>query len=106
MPNLRSLMRPRVLIALGVLAFAPALEAQGWYSTSWLYRKTVTINRTRVQASTPLPDFPVLISLTADADLAARAQSSGNDLVFTASDGVTKLSHEIERYVASSGQLV
>ena len=35
-----------------------------------------------------------------DADLQAKAQASGNDILFTSADGATKLSHEIETYDA------
>ena len=37
-----------------------------------------------------LSDFPVLISVAADTDLAAGAQANGNDLLFTSGDGRTK----------------
>jgi hypothetical protein len=46
----------------------------------------------------------VLVSVT-DSNLASSAQSSGNDILFTASDGVTKLNHEIETYTSSTGLL-
>ena len=51
-----------------------------------------------------LSNYPLLYSVT-DTDVAAAAQSSGNDILFTASDGVTKLNHEIEAYTSSTGQL-
>ena len=35
----------------------------------------------------------------------SRAKTNGNDILFTASDGVTKLPHEIERY-DSAGQVL
>lgn len=38
-------------------------------------------------------------------NLAASAQSNGNDIIFTASDGVSKLNHEIETYTSSTGLL-
>jgi hypothetical protein len=44
--------------------------------------------------------------LPADSNLAAVAQSSGNDILFTASDGVGKLNHQIESYTASTGRLI
>ena len=76
---------------------------QGWYNSSWPYRKMITIDHTKVGAS--LTNFPVLISRT-DADLAAHALSTGNDILFTSSDGTTKLSHEIESYTSGTGALV
>jgi hypothetical protein len=75
-----------------------------WYNPSWDYRKRITVNHARVQGN--LIAFPVLISLTSDSDLARCAQSDGDDILFTASDGTTKLSHEIEKYVNSTGELV
>src|SRR6185436_4486853 len=48
---------------------------------------------------------PVLISVT-DANLQAGAQASGNDILFTDGDGVTKLAHEIEKYSSVNGNLI
>jgi hypothetical protein len=76
----------------------------GWYSTNWARRKPIIIDRTRVAGGTALAGFPLLISLT-DADLAARAQPDGDDLLVTAADGVTRLDHELELYVAATGRL-
>ena len=75
----------------------------GWYNASWLYRKAITIDHTQVSAS--LTNFPVLISLI-DSDLAAKAQSTANDVLFTSSDGISKMRHEIESYTPSTGTLV
>ena len=72
---------------------APTLAS--WYDASWAYRKPITIDHARVSGGTDLTDFPVLIDLSADADLAAGAQANGNDILFTSADGTTKLSHEI-----------
>lgn len=69
-----------------------------WYNSDWLYRKKITLK----QASTTLSAFPALVSLS-DTDLAARAQADGDDIVFTDSDGTTKLSHEIENYASGGG---
>ena len=75
----------------------------GWYQNAWHYRKAVTIDHTRVAGT--LTSFPVLISLV-DADLQAQALSTGNDILFTAADGITKLNHELERYDPATGTLV
>ncbi|MFC2134931.1 DUF2341 domain-containing protein [Bacteroidota bacterium] len=66
-----------------------------WYNISWSKRKEITIDSEKVSAS--LTDFPVLIELF-DTDLHDDTLSNGNDILFTASDGTTKLSHEIEFY--------
>jgi hypothetical protein len=80
-------------------------EAAGpgaWWDYAWLFRKAITIDPANVGAD--LTDFPVLIDLT-DADVAANAQSSGDDLVFTDSNGV-QLSHEIEFYDTGTGHVI
>ena len=76
----------------------------GWYDTAWQYRKQITINSANVSGSTNLTDFPVLINFV-DSDLASDAQNDGDDILFTAADEVTKLSHEIENYNGTSGNL-
>ena len=75
-----------------------------WYNPSWTYRKAITINHTKVYGA--LTTFPVLVDLGSDANLAAHAQANGNDILFTSSDGVTKLNDEIESYNSSTGALV
>jgi len=74
-----------------------------WYC-GWGYRKNITIDKSRVSGAQT--DFPVLINLASDADLSASARSDGYDLLFTSSDGTTKLSHEIESYRSGTGALV
>jgi len=75
-----------------------------WYDNGWLYRKNITFNSSQINGTHS--DFPVLVNLASDSDLSARAQSSGNDILFTASDGATKLAHEIEKYNGTTGQLI
>jgi hypothetical protein len=74
-----------------------------WYSCSWSSRKNITIDKSRVSGSNS--DFPVLISLGSDPDLAENARTDGFDILFTTTDG-TKLPHEIETYTSASGALV
>ena len=50
-------------------------------------------------------DFPVLVSLTSDADLASKARDNGFDIAFTSSNGTTKLAHEIEKFDGQTGGL-
>ena len=75
-----------------------------WYSSSWPYRKQITIDHTKVENEN-FTNFPVLISIT-DTDLASKAQDDGDDILFTASNGTTKLPHEIENFHKASGTLV
>src|SRR5512136_1115277 len=71
---------------------------------AWASRKKLTINGTMISGTQA--NFPVLVSLSSDSDLAAHAQASGNDIVFTDSGGSTVLPHEIENFTKSSGALV
>jgi Concanavalin A-like lectin/glucanases superfamily/Domain of unknown function (DUF2341)/Archaeal Type IV pilin, N-terminal len=81
-----------------------------WYNfgatgrCDWAYRKSITIDSSKIPADQS--DFPVLISLASDPELAASARADGNGIVFTASDGTTKLSHEIESFTKDTGALV
>ena len=81
------------------------INSNSWYSTggTWNSRKMLTINHGQVAGN--LTNFPVLISVT-DSDLAAGAQASGNDILFTAADGLTKLNHDLPVYVSATGQMV
>lgn len=77
-----------------------------WYSPNWEYRKALTIDRGKVDASGGVPhlNFPVLIVATADADLVNNAQADGDDILFTSSDGATKLSADKDA-TASAGTI-
>jgi predicted RNA-binding Zn-ribbon protein involved in translation (DUF1610 family) len=77
--------------------------AGGPYNDDWSYRKKITIDSDKVPGD--LEDFPVLITFT-DSDLASDAQDDGDDILFIACDGETKLDHEIEHFNGSSGELV
>jgi uncharacterized delta-60 repeat protein len=82
-----------------------AEEPVSWYGDScWKYRKNLTLDAGLVEADQT--DFPVLISFTGDSDLAAGAQSDFDDVLFTSADGTTKLSHEIEDYDSTNGDIV
>ena len=76
----------------------------GWHDAAWSYRKSITLLASQV--SRDLLDFPVLVSLVADADLQARARTDGRDLRFVAADGTSVLAHEIEDYDSATGTLV
>src|SRR4030095_13438745 len=81
-----------------------AVQAQSWYNSSWLYRKAITIDYTKVSAGAHT-NFPVLINIT-DADLQTKAQADYDDILFTSADGTTKLDHEVESYTSGTGALV
>jgi len=67
----------------------------GWLS-GWTYRKKITIDNTKVDAS--LVDFPVLVALTNTNFDFTKAQPGGEDIRFTSSDGETLLKYERERH--------
>lgn len=71
-----------------------------WYDSAWGYRKALTIDAAQVDAT--LTDFPVLV-FDQSTDLNDFALASGDDILFTSSDGETKLAHEIEEFVAVKG---
>ncbi|MCH8033065.1 MAG: DUF2341 domain-containing protein [Bacteroidetes bacterium] len=86
------------------------ITIEAWFkpsSSSWAYKKLITIDYTKVSAT--LTDFPVLVSVTdvdlKDTDNGGPIQPDGDDILFLKTDG-TKLSHEIEEYDGSTGELV
>ncbi|NOQ68274.1 DUF2341 domain-containing protein, partial [Patescibacteria group bacterium] len=85
---------------------------EGWYSTggTWDYRKKFTVDHDKVP-NTDQVNFPILISRIdtdlKDTDNGGHAgQADGGDFLFTSSDGLTKLSHEIEKYDNTAGELI
>jgi len=77
-------------------------EITDWYNAGWQFRKKITIDSAMVGGD--LIDFPVLISFI-DADLRDDAQDDGDDILFTLSDKITKLSHDVEKFDGASGEL-
>ena len=94
-------------ISFPVLAGSPPAipnKVLSWYGVAgWTYRKSITIDHTKVSAD--LASFPVLVSIT-DSNLASHARADGYDILFTDSGGSTKLNHEIELYTSATGKLV
>jgi len=79
---------------------------QNWYHDSWEFRKNITLSlNTATGVDSDLTDFPVLISFT-DTDLIQTNESLGRDFVFTQSDGITVLSHEIEKFDNTTGEVI
>ena len=73
----------------------------------WRHRKEITLLASQIEAPSngSLSSFPVLISIT-DPEIAASALSTGEDIVFTASDATTVLPGEIESFTPTTNQLV
>ncbi len=96
---------PAGLIPYGSPTITDSALVEGWFNSNWSFRKSLTIDNTKVSGAGSHTDFPVLVSIT-DSELLDNTQSSGNDILFTSADGVTQLSHEIESYNSSTGELV
>ena len=93
------------LVFLLIFLFAGHIaHAQDWYNSAWLYRVKITVDHTKVAGN--LTNFPFLVNIPSNGGLASYARSDGYDLLFTSSDEVTKLSHEIEKYVSATGELI
>jgi|GEM_PF-6070409 len=100
-----------VVLALFLMFISPIVKPNvikadaSWYNADWSYRKAITIDHTKVSGSSDLSNFPILVNLASDSDLASHAQDDGDDILFTSSDGTTKLSHEIEKFDGTTGEL-
>jgi len=92
-----------ILALIGMVMPAMACDG-GWYDKGWSHRKAITIDKAKVVSDQK--DFPVMVNLGSDTDLAAWAQSTGNDLVFTLADGTTKVPCKIESFTSNNGALV
>jgi MSHA biogenesis protein MshQ len=64
-------------------------------------RRLITIFASKVAGD--LADFPLLIALPSDTDLAANARDDGNDIQFTV--GAVAIPHELELFDGETGQL-
>ena len=75
------------------------------------YSKTITINSEKVSGSSNLKDYPLLINIT-DAKLKTVANggrmehANGYDIKFMAVDCSCWLDHQIEKYDATTGELI
>ena len=94
-----------LLMSLGTGAFAV-----GWYqdttnpNLAWRFRQKITINT--AQVSGELTDFPVFVRITDTANpVFSNAQTTGRDILFTSSDAVSKITHEVETYNSSTSTL-
>ena len=80
------------------------ITAVAWVQCDYQYGKKITIQASQVTADQT--NFPVLINLSADTELAASARNDGFDIRFTSDNGLTQLSHQIERFDGTTGELV
>lgn len=75
-----------------------------WWNSTFEYKKEITIDKDQVV--TDLPNFPVLINLSSDSDLASKAQNDGDDICFTNGDETEQLNHNIEFFDGATGKLI
>lgn len=80
-----------------------------WYDENWKYRQKITLNNSQILGNES--SFPLLVNTTQNAlksiwSGGRMGKVDASDLLFTAADGTTKLSHEIEKYVFYTGELV
>ena len=93
------------VLTLFSIAFLVPSDAFGaWYDDDWNNRKKITISL-NTEISNNLNNFPVLVSVT-DSDFTKSSYSEGRDIFFTADDGTTLLSYEIERFNSSTGEII
>jgi hypothetical protein len=76
--------------------FNARISSAAWYNSSWSYRKELVFNN--IDSTTNLTDFAVMVKLTTSNFNFSQAQSAGQDIRFTDSDGTTLLDYEIEAY--------
>ena len=72
-----------------------------WYA-GWGYRIPLTINHTKF--SVPMLDYQLLVSVD-QPSLKATARQDGGDILFTTSDKLTKIPHELDSYDPNTGML-
>jgi dienelactone hydrolase len=80
------------------------------YSNGYTYRRSITVDDTKVSGSGDLTSFPMLVSgtyayLATVANGGKVEHGSGFDIRFETSGG-TKLDHEVERWVSTSGLFI
>ena len=107
---MRNTVRFVTTLFLLLLFFTPFVSADDWYDTNWKYRQEITISS--ALADSDLDYFPILVKIsnldataydTETDGIFTSSQADGDDLVFTSSNGITKIPHEIEYYENDSG---
>lgn len=86
-------------------------KAEAAYANGYYYKRTVTLDYTKVSGGANLTNFPIVVNgtysyLATIANGGKVTNSSGFDIIFTSdSAGSTKLDHEIEKYNATTGEI-
>lgn len=85
--------------------------SSNWTNSGYKYRRSLTVDAAQVAGSSNLTDFTVLVSgtysyLATTGNGGKVTNSNGYDIIFTSdSNGTTQLSHEIESYNPTTGQI-
>ena len=97
-----------ISLSLLFLLSVGTVSAQSWYNSAWTSRQEITIDsdHANLSLSGDLTDFPYLVALSAANDVFTNAQTDGDDILFTDSDGTTLLAHELDEYDAGGTSLV
>lgn len=90
-------------MCVGLAWLMPSVARAQWLD-GWSHRKAITVAAS--MAAADLTDFPLLVTIEGDRDVAAHAGIDGADLTFTLADGVSRLASEVERFDRSRGDLV
>ena len=93
-----------LILIIFTILMVPAMAQAGWYDANWSNRQKITILPTLADAD--LTNFPYLVKITDSANpIFSIPQTDGDDILFTAADGTTKLNHEIEKYNPATYEL-
>ena len=93
-----------LILIIFTILMVPAMAQAGWYDANWSNRQKITILPTLADAD--LTNFPYLVKITDSANpIYSIPQTDGDDILFTAADGTTKLNHEIEKYNPATYEL-
>jgi hypothetical protein len=101
---LNSLLVGMILVApvISVFVTTPVNATVSWYDTDWTYRRTITIDHTKIDAA--LTNYPIGIVLEDGVNFtASHALATGNDIRFTSDDGTTLLKYEREYHTNAGG---
>lgn len=91
-------MRTSALVVLTAWVISTTANAAGadWYDTAWKSRQKITVASGNVSGSHT--DFPLLVSAGGNNPVFFGAKPDGADILFTASDAVTPVPFEKEKY--------
>lgn len=86
-----------------------AVSVRAGFIADYAYRSIISIDHTKVDCSSSLTNFPLLVSLTGNSDLQQAngkvKDANGYDIIFTNESGFV-LDHDLESYNGTNGDLV